>query len=65
MVQCTFARPDSWTHWNRTQDVDRPLLGLQEIASLGLRGYRTLGRALLQAVRERAMRRKKTIAASA
>lgn len=53
LVQCTFARPDSWTHWNDAQEEDRPLLGLQEIALLGLRGYRTLGTAIWHAVRER------------
>lgn len=53
LVQCTFARPDSWTHWNDAQEEDRPLLGLQEIAQLGLRGYRTLGTALWHAVRDR------------
>ena len=53
LVQCTFARPDSWTHWNDSQEEDRPLLGLQEIVQLGLRGYRTLGAALWHAVRDR------------
>jgi len=53
LVQCTFARPDSWTHWNDGQEEDRPLLGLQEITRLGLRGYRTLGSALWLAIRVR------------
>jgi len=57
LVQCTFARPDSWTHWNNTQDVDRPLMGLHEIAQLGLRGYRKMGSALLHEARRLVRRR--------
>ncbi|MBO9677615.1 MAG: UDP-forming cellulose synthase catalytic subunit [Acidovorax sp.] len=51
LVQCTFARPNTWTHWNSSQDTDRPLLGLQEIAQLGLQGYRKFWGALLQEFR--------------
>jgi cellulose synthase (UDP-forming) len=39
LVQCTFARPDAWLNWKETQDADRPLLGLREIALQGLQGY--------------------------
>ena len=42
LVQCTFARPNAWQNWNETNDTDRPLHGLQEIALIGLRGYGTL-----------------------
>ncbi len=42
LVQCTFARPDAWSVWNDSHDADRPLLGLQEIALVGLRGYRSV-----------------------
>lgn len=53
LVQCTFARPDSWTHWNADQELDRPLQGLQEILQLGPRGYRIVGQAIQQLVQER------------
>jgi cellulose synthase (UDP-forming) len=41
LVQCTFARSDVWKDWSDSHDEDRPLHGLQEIAQLGVRGYRT------------------------
>ena len=46
LVQCTFARKDVWRDWNESHDTDRPLQGLQEIAELGVRGYRTFGHTL-------------------
>ena len=46
LVQCTFARKDVWRNWGDSQDTDRPLQGLREIAELGLRGYRTFSRTL-------------------
>lgn len=46
LVQCTFARSDVWQDWSESHDVDRPLHGLQEIAQLGLRGYRTFWKIL-------------------
>lgn len=58
LVQCTFARPDSWTSWNTEQADDRPLLGLQEIVQLGLTGYRTLWQALQQRWREHTFKRR-------
>lgn len=53
LVQCTFARPDSWTHWNDNQEPDRPLLGLQEITHLGAQGYHTMWTALKNHLRDR------------
>ena len=41
-VQCTFARPDAWVNWNSTNDTDKPLHGLKEIAMVGLQGYKKL-----------------------
>lgn len=41
-VQCTFARPDAWVNWNSTNDTDKPLHGLREIAMVGLQGYKKL-----------------------
>ncbi len=41
-VQCTFARPDAWVNWNSTNDTDKPLHGLKEIAIVGLQGYKKL-----------------------
>ena len=52
LVQCTFARPDSWSDWSTEQAEDRPLQGLKEIVLLGVSGYRTLGQALRQSVRD-------------
>ena len=57
LVQCTFARPDTWMEWNSEQEIDRPLLGLQEIAQLGLRGYRQFGEALVNELRRVLSRR--------
>lgn len=56
LVQCTFARPDSWSDWSTEQAEDRPLQGLKEIVLLGVSGYRTLGQALRQSVRDGWMR---------
>ncbi len=57
LVQCTFARPDSWTQRSNGREADRPLQGLQEILQLGLNGYRQLGAAALDALRARMRRR--------
>ncbi len=57
LVQCTFARPDSWTQRSSGREADRPLQGLQEILQLGLNGYRQLGVAALDALRARLRRR--------
>ena len=53
LIQCTFGRANAWTGWNQQHGRDRPLLGLQEIARLGVRGYRILGRAGWLAARTR------------
>jgi cellulose synthase (UDP-forming) len=42
LIQCTFARAEAWNDWTNQQDANRPIQGLKEIASLGLRGYRGL-----------------------
>ncbi len=57
LVQCTFARPDAWLNWKETQDADRPLQGLKEIALLGLAGYWKLGQSLRGYARSLADRR--------
>lgn len=49
LVQCTFARPDTWQQWNDSHDTDRPLHGLQEIAQLGVVGYRKFWASLVDA----------------
>ncbi|MBY0454903.1 MAG: UDP-forming cellulose synthase catalytic subunit [Burkholderiaceae bacterium] len=51
LVQCTFARPDTWKDWNKNHDKDRPLQGLQEIAVLGVRGYVKLWDSIWQGLR--------------
>jgi cellulose synthase (UDP-forming) len=48
MVQCTFARPNAWDNWSDSHDQDRPLHGLQEIAKVGVQGYRQLFSAFLK-----------------
>ena len=53
LIQCTFGRADAWTRWNDHYGSDHPLQGLAEIVRLGGRGYRSLGRAYLQAARQR------------
>lgn len=56
LVQCTFARPDAWLNWKATQDADRPLQGLQEIAGLGLGGYVKLAQSLRELLRDMVQR---------
>lgn len=53
LVQCTFARPDTWQQWNDSHDTDRPLHGLQEIAQLGVLGYRKFWASLVDAAASR------------
>ena len=62
LVQCTFARADAWLNWKETQDADRPLQGLREIALLGLSGYWKLLLSLRDHVRN-SMRRRQAIEA--
>lgn len=59
LVQCTFARPDTWREWNDSHDTDRPLHGLQEIAQLGVLGYRKFWESLVEATRARWSRGRK------
>ncbi|MBY0408682.1 MAG: PilZ domain-containing protein, partial [Burkholderiaceae bacterium] len=56
LVQCTFARPDTWQQWNETHDEDRPLRGLQEIAQLGVLGYQKFWHSLASAATSRWLR---------
>jgi cellulose synthase (UDP-forming) len=58
LVQCTFARPDAWVNWNKTHDTDKPLQGLQEIAKLGLEGYKKLWESLTARTKERRKNRR-------
>ena len=53
LVQCTFARPDTWREWSDSHDTDRPLRGLQEIAQLGVLGYRKFWGSLVDAAKAR------------
>ena len=57
LVQCTFARPEAWLNWKETQDADRPLLGLREIALQGLRGYQKLGLSIRDSFKDLARQR--------
>lgn len=47
LVQCTFARADAWVSWADGRQVDQPLVGLREVLSLGITGYRRLGEQIL------------------
>ncbi|PLC48379.1 UDP-forming cellulose synthase catalytic subunit [Pollutimonas subterranea] len=42
LVQCTFARADSWLAWQAQFKLDRPLQSLRDIALVGFGGYRRL-----------------------
>ena len=53
LVQCTFARPNAWENWSETHDQDRPLQGLQEIAKVGLQGYKKLFRSLYEPLKNK------------
>ena len=53
LVQCTFARPDSWSAWSTEHAEDRPLQGLKEIVQLGVSGYRMLAQALKKRIARR------------
>jgi cellulose synthase (UDP-forming) len=45
-IQCTFARADSWVIWGDKRKLDKPLTGLAEVLSLGVRGLGKLGFAI-------------------
>ena len=53
LIRCTFGRADAWSHWQEQYATDLPLRGLSEIASLGLRGYASLARSSVRALRQR------------
>ncbi len=53
LVQCTFARSDTWQSWSEQHDTDRPLHGLQEIAQIGVQGYRTFWISLVSTTKSR------------
>ncbi len=40
LVQCTFARADAWVSWAEGRNTDKPLLGLRNVLSTGVEGYR-------------------------
>ncbi|NYT63868.1 UDP-forming cellulose synthase catalytic subunit [Alcaligenaceae bacterium] len=42
LVQCTFARADSWLAWENDFKLDRPMRSMMDIVLLGLHGYRRL-----------------------
>lgn len=42
LIQCTFARADSWLAWQDHFKPDRPLQSLRDIALVGFGGYRRL-----------------------
>ena len=42
LVQCTFARADTWVSWSDGRPTDRPLAGLVEVLLVGLLGYRRM-----------------------
>lgn len=46
LVQCTFARADSWLAWQERLKQDRPLRSLREVFLLGFSGYRRLAQHL-------------------
>jgi cellulose synthase (UDP-forming) len=50
VVQCTFARPESWKNWSKGQEINRPLRGLGEVAQMSIQGYRKMGNALWHAL---------------
>jgi cellulose synthase (UDP-forming) len=53
LIQCTFGRADAWSRWHEQYASDLPLRGLQEIITLGLRGYVDLAQSTVRAVRVR------------
>lgn len=46
LVQCTFARADSWLAWQKRLKIDRPLHSMIDIIVMGFNGYRRLARQL-------------------
>jgi cellulose synthase (UDP-forming) len=53
LIQCTFARADAWSTWHHQYSSDRPLAGLKEIILLGMAGYRSVARSVMQSLRQR------------
>lgn len=41
-IQCTFAKPDNWTKWQRELPEDRPMQSLADVVLLGFRGYQRM-----------------------
>lgn len=41
-IQCTFAKPDNWTKWQRELPEDRPMHSMVDIVQLGFRGYQRM-----------------------
>lgn len=46
LVQCTFARADSWLAWQDRFKLDRPLSSLRDVVLVGFSGYRRLAQHL-------------------
>lgn len=42
LIQCTFARADSWLAWSDRFRLDRPLRSLRDVVVLGFSGYQRL-----------------------
>ena len=47
LVQCTFARADAWTGWNKERDTDQPVRSFVDVLSMGVRGYIKLYQGML------------------
>jgi cellulose synthase (UDP-forming) len=41
-VQCSFARADTWTKWQKSYQPDKPLSSMQTVLQVGFNGYKNL-----------------------
>ncbi len=53
LVQCTFARADTWVMWGDKRKPDKPLTSLKEILFLGFSGLAILGKSMHQSAKEK------------
>ena len=53
LVQCTFARADSWVVWGDKRKPDKPLTSLKEILFLGFSGLAILGKSMRQSAKDK------------
>jgi cellulose synthase (UDP-forming) len=51
LVQCTFARADTWVMWGDKRKPDKPLTSLKEILFLGFAGLAILGKSTWESAR--------------